>query len=171
LHIVSAEKFYAIAYGGHMPGVTNHSRRKDEDEGERRLSEHKLTEEEWSQYFVGHWNFPGEKQDKHLAMFPEELPRRLIRMFSFLGDTVLDPFLGSGTTSLAARNLDRNSIGYEINEDYLEIIRERLGTRQKDIFKEALVEIIKKIKEYQKSQALSSLSPEQRSAIDDIFNL
>lgn len=103
----------------------------------------KLTEEEWSQYFVGHWNFAGEKQDKHLAMFPEELPRRLIKMFSFVDDTVLDPFLGSGTTSLAARNLDRNSIGYEINDDYLPTIREKLEIRQKDIFKEAFVEIIK----------------------------
>jgi site-specific DNA-methyltransferase (adenine-specific) len=62
----------------------------------------KLTTEEWNTYFAGHWNFGGEKQDKHLAMFPEELPRRLIRMFTFVGDTVLDPFLGSGTTSLAA---------------------------------------------------------------------
>lgn len=103
----------------------------------------KLTQEEWSQYFTGHWNFPGEKQDKHLAMFPEELPRRLIKMFSFVDDTVLDPFLGSGTTSLAAKNLDRNSIGYEINEDYLPTIREKLGIRQRDIFKEAVVEIIK----------------------------
>lgn len=103
----------------------------------------KLTQEEWNQYFIGHWNFPGEKQDKHLAMFPEELPRRVIKMFSFVGDTVLDPFLGSGTTSLAARNLDRNSIGYEINEDYLPTIREKLGIRQKDIFREAVVEIIK----------------------------
>jgi site-specific DNA-methyltransferase (adenine-specific) len=103
----------------------------------------KLTQEEWSQYFTGHWNFTGEKQDKHLAMFPEELPRRLIKMFSFVGDTVIDPFLGSGTTSLAAKNLDRNSIGYEINEDYLPTIREKLGIRQKDIFKEEVVEIIK----------------------------
>jgi modification methylase len=103
----------------------------------------RLTQEEWSQYFTGHWNFIGEKQDKHLAMFPEELPRRLIKMFSFVGDTVLDPFLGSGTTSIAARNLDRDSIGYEINEDYLPIIEEKLGIRQKDIFKEAVVEIIK----------------------------
>ena len=103
----------------------------------------KLTQEEWNQYFTGHWNFPGEKQDKHLAMFPEELPRRLIKMFSFVDDTVLDPFLGSGTTSLASKNLDRNSIGYEINEDYLPTIREKLGIRQKDIFKEAVVEIIK----------------------------
>jgi DNA modification methylase len=103
----------------------------------------RLTGEEWSQYFIGHWNFPGEKQDKHLAMFPEELPRRLIKMFSFVGDTVLDPFLGSGTTSLAAKNLDRNSVGYEINEDFLPTIKEKLGIKQKGIFEEAIVEIIK----------------------------
>ena len=62
----------------------------------------KLTTDEWNTYFSGHWNFAGERQDKHLAMFPEELPRRLIRMFSFIGDTVLDPFLSGRTTSLAA---------------------------------------------------------------------
>lgn len=92
----------------------------------------KLTSEEWNQYFTGHWNFPGEKQNKHLAMFPEELPRRLIKMFSFVGDTVLDPFLGSGTTSLSALKLKRNSIGYEINEDFLSIIKEKLAIKQND---------------------------------------
>ena len=86
----------------------------------------KLTTEEWNEYFNGHWNFPGEKQDKHLAMFPEELPKRLIKMFSFVGDTVLDPFLGSGTTCLAARKLNRNSIGYEINKDFLSVIEQKL---------------------------------------------
>jgi site-specific DNA-methyltransferase (adenine-specific) len=103
----------------------------------------KLTHEEWNQYFTGHWNFPGEKQDKHLAMFPEELPRRLIKMFSFASDTVLDPFLGSGTTSLAAKKLNRNSIGYEVNEDFLPIIREKLGINQTTIFQQATFEIIK----------------------------
>jgi DNA modification methylase len=103
----------------------------------------RLTEDEWSQYFTGHWNFPGEKQDKHLAMFPEELPRRLIKMFSFVGDSVLDPFLGSGTTCLAASNLGRNSAGYEINEDFLPIIKEKLGIRQNDIFREVTVEIVR----------------------------
>ncbi len=103
----------------------------------------KLTLEEWNQYFTGHWNFSGEKQDKHLAMFPEELPKRLIKMFSFVGDTVLDPFLGSGTTSMAAKNLNRNSIGYEINEDFLPIIKEKLGLQQNSIFQDAAFEIIK----------------------------
>ena len=102
-----------------------------------------LTHEEWNQYFTGHWNFSGEKQDKHLAMFPEELPKRLIKMFSFVGDTILDPFLGSGTTSLAARNLNRNSIGYEINEDFLSTIKEKLGLKQSEIFEDIDFEIIK----------------------------
>ncbi len=106
----------------------------------------KLTQEEWNRYFTGHWNFPGERQDKHLAMFPEELPRRLIKMFSFVGDTVLDPFLGSGTTTLAARNLSRNSIGYEINENFLPIIEEKLGLKQRTIFEEAVFEVIKQDK-------------------------
>ena len=57
--------------------------------------ESRLTDKEWHQYFTGHWNFPGERQNKHLATFPEELPKRLIKMFSFVGETVLDPFLGS----------------------------------------------------------------------------
>jgi len=67
------------------------------------------------------------KQDKHIAPFPEELPKRLIKMFSFIGDTILDPFLGSGTTSVAALKLLRNSIGYEINEGYLDTIKNRLA--------------------------------------------
>ncbi len=94
----------------------------------------KLTTEEWNSYFSGHWNFPGEKQDGHLAMFPEELPRRLIKMFSFVGETVLDPFLGSGTTSLAARNLGRNSIGYEANREYRQLIEQKLGTDESVTF-------------------------------------
>jgi len=87
----------------------------------------KLSLEEWNKYFYGHWNFSGEKQNNHLAPFPEELPQRLIKMFSFLGDTVLDPFLGSGTTSVAALKLGRNSVGYEINEQFLPIIKQRLS--------------------------------------------
>jgi site-specific DNA-methyltransferase (adenine-specific) len=106
----------------------------------------RLTTEEWNTYFAGHWNFSGEKQDKHLAMFPEELPRRLIRMFSFAGDTVLDPFLGSGTTSLAAKNLGRNSVGYEINEEFLPVIRQKLGLAQKGLFGEDVFEVVKQPK-------------------------
>lgn len=101
----------------------------------------KLTTEEWNTYFNGHWNFPGEKQTEHLAMFPEELPRRLIRMFSFPGEIVLDPFLGSGTTSLAAMKLSRNSIGYEINAEFESVIRKKLQAAS-DLFTKSDVEFI-----------------------------
>ena len=87
----------------------------------------KLSNEEWNEYFNGHWNFAGEKQNGHIAMFPLELPRRLIKMFSFYGDTVLDPFLGSGTTSRAALELGRNSVGYEINKEFLKAIKTKIG--------------------------------------------
>ena len=103
----------------------------------------KLSHEEWNKFFTGHWNFPGERQDRHLAMFPEELPRRLIKMFSFIGDTIFDPFLGSGTTTLAAKNLKRNSIGFEINEQFIPNIKEKLGIKQNEIFGDTRFEIIK----------------------------
>ena len=93
----------------------------------------KMTADEWNTYFAGHWNFPGIRQNGHIAMFPEELPTRLIKMFSFVGETVLDPFLGSGTTSLAAKNTDRNSIGFEINSEFTSVIREKLNVFQKDL--------------------------------------
>ena len=89
-----------------------------------------MTKEEWNQYFSSHWNFSGVKQSEHIAMFPEELPKRLIKMFSFSGETIFDPFLGSGTTSLAAKNLDRNSIGYEINKEFESVIKEKLNINQ-----------------------------------------
>jgi len=104
--------------------------------------ESKMSKDEWNQYFNGHWNFNGAKQDKHLAMFPEELPKRLIKMFSFVGDNVLDPFLGSGTTTLAAKNLNRNSIGYEINNNYLPTIKEKIGATKDDLFKNVAFEFI-----------------------------
>ena len=94
----------------------------------------KLTHEEWRKYFTGHWNFAGEKQAGHIAMFPEELPKRLIKMFSFVGETVLDPFLGSGTTTKAAKNLGRNSVGYEINSEYLPIIKQKVSIDSRTLF-------------------------------------
>lgn len=99
----------------------------------------KMTKEEWSQYFSSHWNFNGVKQLGHIAMFPEELPKRLIKMFSFAGETVLDPFVGSGTTSLAAKHLGRNSIGYEINKDFAPIIKEKLCDDQISLYDESQV--------------------------------
>lgn len=102
-----------------------------------------LSKEEWNEYFAGHWTFNGARQDKHLAVFPEELPKRLIKMFSFVGETILDPFLGSGTTTLAAKNLGRNSIGYEINRAFLPIIKEKIGATEKTQEIDASFEFIK----------------------------
>jgi site-specific DNA-methyltransferase (adenine-specific) len=113
----------------------------------------KLSNEEWRKYFTGHWNFAGVKQNGHIAMFPEELPRRLIKMFSFIGETVLDPFLGSGTTTKVAAELNRKSIGYEINKNYLKIIKERMGIDKKSLFKNADFEII-----YQKVENFKNLN-------------
>lgn len=100
-----------------------------------------MTNEEWNTYFNGHWYFSGVKQDKHLAMFPEELPYRLIRMFSFPNETILDPFLGSGTTSSVAKKLNRNSIGYEINPDFIPIIENRIG--MDDVFTKSEIIVMK----------------------------
>jgi site-specific DNA-methyltransferase (adenine-specific) len=91
-----------------------------------------MTKDDWNTYFSGHWYFAGAKQDGHIAMFPEELPARLIKMFSFSGETVLDPFLGSGTTALAARNLGRSSVGYEINSDFVPTIKDKLNVGRSD---------------------------------------
>lgn len=90
----------------------------------------KLTTEEWNTYFAGHWNFPGERQAGHIARFPIELPHRLIRMFSFPGEWILDPFTGSGTTNVAAARLERNSIGMEVNPEFAALTSKRLESER-----------------------------------------
>lgn len=123
--------------------------KRDVDENMKKLS--RISREEWKLYFDDTWNFPGERQDIHGAVFPEELPKRLIKMFSFVGDTVLDPFIGTGTTSLACSKLARNSIGYEIgfgkdNEiDFKKIIKDKIELHE-TIFK-YIIEIDKKEEE------------------------
>lgn len=105
-------------------------------------AESAMSKEEWGQYFSSHWNFNGVKQMGHIAMFPEELPKRLIKMFSFVGETVLDPFAGSGTTSLAAKHLGRNSIGYEINKEFAPIIKEKLCSEQLSLCDDAKISFV-----------------------------
>lgn len=80
----------------------------------------KLTKEEHALWFRSVWtDVPGASTREHPAPFPLELANRLVRMFSFVGDTVLDPFAGTATTSVAAMRADRNSIGVEIDSDYV----------------------------------------------------
>ena len=105
--------------------------------------ESKLTKDEWKDYFYGHWYFGGARQIDHQAMFPDELPRRIIKMFTFVGETVLDPFLGSGTTVKVSLELNRNAIGYEINEKFLEIIKRKVKIKGLDMFNKR-VEIVKR---------------------------
>lgn len=114
-----------------------------------------MSNEEWNTYFNGHWYFNGAKQDKHLAMFPEELPKRLIRMFSFPQETVLDPFMGSGTTAAVARKLGRNSVGYEINSDFIPLIKSKIGGET--LYDEANINTIKQNAEIHIEKELDAL--------------
>ena len=90
-----------------------------------------IGEENHRKWFQQIWNMPGASTRNHPAPYPIELAEQLIRMFSFVGDTVLDPFLGSGTSCIGAGRWGRNSIGFEIESDYVELavsrIRKALG--------------------------------------------
>jgi len=80
------------------------------------------------------WTFPAESARAvgHPAPFPEELPHRLIQLYTFEGDVVLDPFCGSGTTCVAARKSQRHYIGYEINPEYAQNAKARLQTMESE---------------------------------------
>ena len=93
--------------------------------------ESKLSQDEWVNFTKQIWDIPvPNKSDsafgKHSALMPEAIPYRLIKMFSFVGDLVLDPFAGSGTTLKVAKELKRNFVGYEIYEHYKSVIEEKL---------------------------------------------
>lgn len=87
----------------------------------------RLSRQEFSTYFQQIWDIKGASTRRHPAPFPEELASRLIRMFSFVGDIVLDPFVGTGTTCLAALKAGRSSVGIELDEQYIQICRERIA--------------------------------------------
>ena len=110
--------------------------RKFEDTSIRHKS--KYTKEERDKWFSQIWEMNGIKQTRdklirRTAEYPSELVYRLIRMFSVEGDTILDPFLGTGTTSKIAKATRRNSIGYEIDKNLLPIIKERLEIEQQKL--------------------------------------
>ena len=120
--------------------------------GKRKVSkyikeESKLGWEEFKWASQSIWYITGKHHDSHPAVFPEKIPFRLIKLFSFVDDIVLDPFLGIGTTMKVARQLGRNSIGYEINEKFLPILKEEIGFNQNTLTKDQdIFEITKKNK-------------------------
>ncbi len=99
---------------------------------QRKLS--KLTKDEYDAWFRQFWNIPGASTKTHPAPFPVELAFRLVRMFSFVGDTVVDPFVGTGTTLIAAMRCGRNSIGVEIEQAYLNQAIQRMKNEPRDLF-------------------------------------
>ncbi len=101
-------------------------------EGQREAS--RLTKEEHHDWFQQIWTVPGESTRHHPAPFPHEVAYRLIRMFSFKGDTVLDPFVGTGTTLLAASQTGRNGIGVEIDESYFRSAKTRIVSQMQNLF-------------------------------------
>ena len=99
-----------------------------------------ISAEEHSKWFQQIWEgVTGATTKDHPAPYPVELAERLIRMFSFVGDTVLDPFMGTGTTALASARCGRNSINFEVDEAYLSFAEARLQTELSTLFANPVV--------------------------------
>ena len=96
---------------------------------ERTEKENTIEKEDFIEWTKSIWTFPAASAKKigHPAPFPEELPRRLMELYSFKGDVVLDPFIGSGTTALAALKLKRHFIGYEISPEYVDLANTQIS--------------------------------------------
>ena len=85
----------------------------------------------------------GASTRQHPAPYPVELAERLVRMFSFVGDTVLDPFLGTGTTAIAAAKTGRNSVGFEIDEHYFDLAAKRVANETSSLFSKTTIEVVR----------------------------
>ncbi len=96
---------------------------------EKEGRESTITRDEFLEYTKSVWSFPTEsaKRVGHPAPFPEELPYRLIQLYTFEGDVVLDPFCGSGTTCVAALKTGRHYVGFDINEEYISLAKDRIS--------------------------------------------
>jgi DNA modification methylase len=104
-----------------------------------------ISTENHQKWFQQIWSgLTGASTKNHPAPFPLELAERLIRMFSFVGDTVLDPFMGTGTTSLAASKWGRNSVGFEIDSHYFKMAHDRITREGADLFGKMTVKAIEK---------------------------
>ena len=96
------------------------------------------------EWFQQVWSgLTGASTKDHPAPFPLELAERLIRMFSFVGDTVFDPFLGTGTTTVAAAKCGRNSIGFEIDDHYHDVAVKRIKNDTSSLFSKTSIHLSK----------------------------
>lgn len=91
-----------------------------------------LTKEEFLRWTKNVWFFPSESNRNHPAPFPEELPKRCIKVYSYINDLILDPFVGKGTTCIVAKDLNRKYIGIDISEAYCKMSRQRLSQMRLD---------------------------------------
>jgi site-specific DNA-methyltransferase (adenine-specific) len=102
---------------------------KETHKKEGRREDIDITADEFKEWVLGKWSFPPEirmRDYNHPAMFPEEMPRRLIKLFSYKNDIVLDPFNGAGTTTLVSRKLGRRFIGIDASLQYCTTAFQRL---------------------------------------------
>lgn len=129
----------------------------------------KLTKKEFSSWFQQIWTITGASTKHHPAPFPLELATRLVRMFSFVGDIVLDPFCGTGTTMVAAFRTDRNSIGVDIDLEYCRMAARYLKAETSDLFSHAklLFEKVTKEREFlvKEEQALYEVKPAKKKLV------
>jgi DNA modification methylase len=103
-----------------------------------------ISTEDYQRWFQQIWTgLTGASTRDHPAPYPTELAERLIRMFSFVGDTVLDPFMGTGTTSVAAARCGRDSIGCEVDPHYFDMAERRIRTETTGLFSSVEVEVHK----------------------------
>jgi DNA modification methylase len=101
-----------------------------------------ISPENHRKWFQQIWSgLPGASTRYHPAPYPLELAERLIRMFSFVGDTVLDPFLGTGTTTVAAANTARHSIGFEVDEHYFDLAHKRIANETASLFSQTTISV------------------------------
>lgn len=133
-----------------------------------------ISEYQEKKWYLTTWNIVNvlplkNRLENGIAAFPEEIPNRLIKLFSYVGETVLDPFMGSGTTNKVAAMLKRNSVGYEIDLELLEIVKKKMGLKQDSLFeKDYEVEIIVRDDARHLRTQLQNKVGNQKSAVKNV---
>jgi len=155
-----------IFQNGKFDYKTIPKRKKDE-------SKISISEYQKKKWYLTTWNIVNvlplkDRLENGIAAFPEEIPYRIIKLFSYVGETVLDPFMGSGTTNKMASRLKRNSVGYEIDLELVEVIKEKMGLKQGSLFqKDYKVEIIVRDDATHLRKQLQKRVSSQKSVVKD----